>query len=39
MDQYAATLASWYGVPAGSFVDVFPNLAHFDQADLGLLKV
>lgn len=38
MDQYAATLASWYGVPAGSFADVFPNLARFNELDLGFMK-
>jgi uncharacterized protein (DUF1501 family) len=34
MDQYAATLASWYGLPAGNFADVFPNLARFNDVDL-----
>lgn len=38
MDQYAATLASWYGVPAGIFADVFPNLARFNELDLGFMK-
>jgi uncharacterized protein (DUF1501 family) len=38
MDQYAATLASWYGLPAGSFADVFPNLARFNDLDLGFFK-
>ena len=38
MDQYAATLASWYGLPAGNFADVFPNLARFNDLDLGFLK-
>lgn len=38
MDQYAATLASWYGLPAGSFADVFPNLARFSSVDLGFFK-
>ena len=38
MDQYAATLASWYGLPAGSYADVFPNLARFNSADLGIFK-
>ncbi|WP_062066535.1 DUF1501 domain-containing protein [Cellvibrio sp. OA-2007] len=38
MDQYAATLASWYGLPAGNFADVFPNLARFNSADLGFFK-
>ncbi|MDZ4263034.1 MAG: hypothetical protein U1B30_11985, partial [Pseudomonadota bacterium] len=39
IDQYAATLASWYGLPAGSFTDVFPNLARFNESDLGFFKV
>lgn len=39
MDQYAATLASWYGLPAGNFADVFPNLARFNDLDLGFFKV
>jgi len=38
MDQYAATLASWYGLPAGNFADVFPNLARFNDLDLGFLN-
>jgi len=38
MDQYAATLAGWYGLPAGNFADVFPNLARFDDLDLGFFK-
>jgi uncharacterized protein (DUF1501 family) len=36
MDQYAATLASWYGLPGNQFGDVFPNLGNFNQLDLGL---
>ena len=38
IDQYAATLASWYGLPAGNFADVFPNLSRFNSVDLGFLK-
>ncbi|MGV8835906.1 DUF1501 domain-containing protein [Cellvibrio sp.] len=38
MDQYAATLASWYGLPAGNFADVFPNLARFNSVDLAFLN-
>lgn len=38
MDQYAATLASWYGLPTGNFPDVFPNLARFNNAELGFFK-
>jgi uncharacterized protein (DUF1501 family) len=35
VDQYAATLAAWYGLPATDLAAVFPNLGHFDSADLG----
>jgi uncharacterized protein (DUF1501 family) len=34
MDQYAATLAGWYGVPAGDYSTIFPNLHRFDDIDL-----
>jgi uncharacterized protein (DUF1501 family) len=37
VDQYAATLAKWYGLPAGDVMTVFPNISHFDTADLGFL--
>ena len=37
-DQYSATLANWFGLPAGSFGDVFPNLGNFDTKDLGFMK-
>jgi uncharacterized protein (DUF1501 family) len=37
VDQYAATLARWYGVPAGEMATVFPNIGRFDQADLGFM--
>jgi uncharacterized protein (DUF1501 family) len=35
VDQYAATLATWYGLPASDLAAVFPNIGHFDTADLG----
>ena len=35
VDQYAATLATWYGLPSSDLAAVFPNLGHFDTADLG----
>jgi len=35
VDQYGATLASWFGVPSSSLDAVFPNLAKFASADLG----
>jgi uncharacterized protein (DUF1501 family) len=38
MDQYGATLASWFGLDASNFGDVFPNLGNFDTVDLGFLS-
>ena len=38
LDQYGATLASWFGVPDASLTTVFPNLANFQSgAGNGLL--
>jgi hypothetical protein len=37
VDQYGATLASWYAVSGGDLVAVFPNLSHFDRPNLGLV--
>ncbi len=37
VDQYAATLASWYGLPEQNLADVFPNLAHFNDHNLGFV--
>ena len=37
VDQYGATLAKWFGVPAGSMGQVFPNIGNFGVADLGFL--
>lgn len=36
-DQYAATLAAWFGVPPASLPAVFPNIANFATANLGFL--
>ena len=36
-DQYGATLASWFGVPASALPTVFPNLANFGSSNLGFL--
>jgi uncharacterized protein (DUF1501 family) len=36
--QYAATLASWFGVPASSLSAVFPNIGEFSTKDLGFLS-
>lgn len=35
VDQYAATMASWYGVSQTDLPIVIPNIARFSQADLG----
>ena len=37
VDQYAATMARWYGVPPGEMATVFPNIGRFATADLGFL--
>lgn len=37
VEQYAATLASWYGVSAADLPIVFPNIGRFPTADLGFL--
>ena len=29
LDQYGATIASWFGVPDASLTTVFPNLSNF----------
>jgi uncharacterized protein (DUF1501 family) len=37
VDQYAATLASWFGVANADLPAIFPNLANFPTANLGFL--
>ena len=37
IEQYGATLAKWFGVPAAALPQVFPNLKAFASADLGFL--
>jgi uncharacterized protein (DUF1501 family) len=37
LDQYGATLASWFGVPDAALYEIFPNLAQFSPARLGFL--
>lgn len=37
VDQYAATLSRWYGVPTGEMTTVFPNIGRFANADLGFM--
>jgi len=35
VDQYAATLAQWFGLPVASLPSVFPNIGNFAQPDVG----
>jgi uncharacterized protein (DUF1501 family) len=37
IDQYGATLASWFGVSPANLNAIFPNLAHFQASNLGFL--
>lgn len=37
VDQYAATLAKWFGLSPAEIVSVFPNLANFPVQDLGFM--
>jgi uncharacterized protein (DUF1501 family) len=36
-DQYAATLARWFGVAPGDLASILPNLGRFPAGDLGFL--
>jgi uncharacterized protein (DUF1501 family) len=37
VEQYAATLASWYGVSLSDIPIVFPNIGRFDTSNLGFM--
>lgn len=37
VDQYGATLASWFGVSATDLASVLPNLANFGSSNLGFM--
>ncbi|WP_224242350.1 DUF1501 domain-containing protein [Hyalangium gracile] len=37
VDQYAATLARWFGVSETDLELIFPNLSHFSVKDLGFM--
>ena len=39
VEQYAATMARWFGVPAGGLPLVLPRLGNFGSADLGFMQV
>jgi len=37
VDQYAATMAQWFGVSPASLPSIFPNVVNFSTANLGFL--
>jgi uncharacterized protein (DUF1501 family) len=37
IDQYGATLCSWFGIPDSALPAVFPNLPNFGSSNLGFL--
>lgn len=37
VNQYAATLATWFGITAGQMPEVLPNASNFAQANLGFM--
>jgi uncharacterized protein (DUF1501 family) len=37
VDQYGATLSSWFGIPSSALATVFPNLVNFPITNLGFL--
>jgi len=37
LDQYAATMATWFGVSGGNLPSIFPNLVNFTSGNLGFL--
>ena len=37
IDQYFATLATWFGVDSGNLATVFPNLSRFSSSNLGFV--
>ena len=36
-DQYAATLATWFGTAPADLANIFPNLANFSSSNLGFM--
>ena len=39
VDQYAATLARWFGLSETGIDDVLPNLGHFASRDIGFINI
>ncbi|WP_395376575.1 DUF1501 domain-containing protein [Marinicella sp. W31] len=40
IDEYAATLAQWFGVlPGNQLLDILPNIGRFNSTDLGFLDM
>jgi uncharacterized protein (DUF1501 family) len=39
VEQFGATLATWFGADAAALGDVFPHLHNFDQHDLGFMRM
>ena len=37
VDQYAATLSQWFGVPTANLSSIFPNIGNFATSNLGFL--
>lgn len=37
LDQYAATLATWFGVSTANLPSIFPNLVNFSSSNLGFM--
>jgi uncharacterized protein (DUF1501 family) len=37
VDQYAATLAKWFGLADADQASVFPNIANFSSSNLGFM--
>lgn len=38
VDQYAATLARWFGVGSSNLTDILPNIGRFARSNLGFMK-